>query len=61
MDEKIYAKYCPKCGDVAFYGEKTQCEICEHELKVTPPEYDLYENIEYIFSDEYREKKTTLY
>lgn len=59
MDEKIYAKYCPKCGDVAIYINKaqtqTQCRVCGHELKITPPEYDL--SSEHIFSDEYREKE----
>lgn len=56
MKEKIYMKYCPRCGDIdwsphsnlnANKNENVTCSVCGYQLKTIDPKYDLYDEYEY--------------
>ncbi len=56
MKEKVYMKYCPRCGDIdwsphsnlnANKNENVTCSVCGHQLKTIDPKYDLYDEYEY--------------
>lgn len=56
MKEKVYMKYCPRCGDIdwsphsnlnANKNEHVICFVCGHKLETIDSKYDLYDEYEY--------------